>query len=146
MRTDAPIGLGVVPAVVAVVVMLAAALGVSVRAAEPVSPGAPAPDIAQRAALKAAIGVPTCRSDAACWAVPVGARPCGGPEEYWPASRETADIGQIRRLAEDLAATRRGQHQASGRMGACVVMPEPASRCAPEIKRCELVAAGLAAR
>lgn len=98
-------------------------------------------------ALKAAIGEPRCRTDAACWAVPVGARPCGGPETYWPASRETSDPKHVTRLAEAWAATQRERAQASGRMGVCTVTPMPAMRCNAQTQRCEAVPAeGVVAR
>jgi len=98
-------------------------------------------EAAQRRALDAAIGSPRCDSDAQCWAVPVGARPCGGAESYLPASRLTADAGKVRQAALALAGTRSAQHQASGRMGICMVLPEPAARCDGASRRCVLTAA-----
>ncbi len=105
--------------------------------------GAPSGDLAareaeQRRALDAAIGTPRCEIDAQCWAVPVGARPCGGPESYLPASRLTSDAAKVRQAARALADTLSAQHQASGRMGICSVLPEPAARCDGDRRRCVL--------
>ncbi len=96
-------------------------------------------EAAQRQALEAAIGTPRCSGDAACWAVPVGTRPCGGAEAYLPASRETSSMDKVQRLAKAHAATRKAQNAQGGRMGICMVLPEPAVRCAPNTQRCELV-------
>ncbi len=93
---------------------------------------------AQRTALTLAIGTPRCTHDAQCWAVPVGARPCGGPEVYWPASKATADAARVASLAADLATTRRAQHQAQGRVGVCTFLPEPTVRCDAASQRCVL--------
>jgi hypothetical protein len=105
--------------------------------------GAPAKDLAQREtaqrqALTAAIGTPRCESDAQCWAVPVGARACGGAESYLPASRATAEAAKVQQAAAALAATRSAQYQASGRMGICTVLTEPVARCEAAKKRCVL--------
>lgn len=95
-------------------------------------------ETAQRQALSAAIGTPHCERDAQCWAVPVGVRACGGAESYLPASRATADAAKVQQAAAALAATRSAQHQASGRMGICTVLPEPVARCEVVKKRCVL--------
>ncbi|MFO0124332.1 MAG: hypothetical protein ACK520_17975 [Inhella sp.] len=102
-------------------------------------------EAAQRQALEAAIGTPRCSADSACWAVPVGARPCGGAEDYLPASRETSAATKVQALAKAHAATRKAQNAQGGRMGICMVLPEPAVRCAPSTQRCELVDAAAGA-
>jgi hypothetical protein len=93
----------------------------------------------QRQALVATIGTPRCTRDDACWAVPVGARPCGGPEVYLVASRDSAAVDTVRRLARAHADTRRAQNQRAGRLGICTVLSEPAVRCDTVTQRCELV-------
>jgi hypothetical protein len=92
----------------------------------------------QLRALEAAIGTPRCSIDSQCWAVPVGAKPCGGPESYLPASTLTADRAKVQVRAADLAATRRKQHELSGRVGICIALPEPPSRCELKVQRCSL--------
>lgn len=113
-----------------------------VAAASPSPRGAADPDAAGLEALKAAIGEPRCLTDASCWAVPIGSRPCGGPETYWPASHDTSDSKQVARLAEAWAATQRNRAQVSGRLGVCTVTPMPVMRCNPKARLCEAKSEG----
>lgn len=117
---------------------LAAFLIVLAGASSP-QPGPTAAEL--RAQIEREIGEPRCTEQAQCRSLGVGSRPCGGPEQYLPYSTLTAKPERLARLAEAHRAARRAEHQASGRMGACVVLVDPGARCVPATQRCELASA-----
>jgi hypothetical protein len=82
------------------------------------------------AEIQALVGAAACGSDAECRVSPVGANPCGGPEDFiaW-STRTTTDEAALQTLLVRYAAQRRQENEASGRMGMCAVLPVPTSRC-----------------
>lgn len=101
--------------------------------------GAANPGAAElRAQIEREIGEPRCSEDAQCRSLGVGHRPCGGPEQYLAYSTLSAKPERLQKLAEAQRAARRAEHQASGRIGACVVLVDPGARCSPQTQRCEL--------
>lgn len=127
---------------------IAAALSLAAFALAPTwADGAPAPtqpdltatEARQRAALMAAIGTPRCTADSQCQVIGIGARPCGGAESHAAYSTLTASPPKLKRLAQAHASTRRTQDSNSGRMGICMVLPEPKVQCQSVAQRCELV-------
>ncbi|MGQ5524501.1 hypothetical protein ACUHMQ_14750 [Chitinimonas sp. PSY-7] len=87
-------------------------------------------------ALQAAIGTPSCETDADCHVVEVGAKACGGPEGYLPWSSRTGDAETIQSLAEQHKTVRQAAITTSGEISTCEILPKPAVRC--QAKRCEL--------
>ena len=82
-----------------------------------------------RGEITEAIGDARCRNLVNCRVVGLGARPCGGPEEYvaysiWDTDREHIDnlVFEYNLLSEDLMLE-------SDMAGACVVIPKPGVDC-----------------
>jgi hypothetical protein len=79
--------------------------------------------------VKTRIGPAVCAVDADCRALPMGARPCGGPSEYLPYSIRGTDEGALARLSADhrrLSAELDAQRQA---VGTCEALAEPTPYC-----------------
>lgn len=73
----------------------------------------------------------SCREDADCATVGVGARSCGGPEQYLAyAVRETSATA-LQRAVQDHARLRKKQIEERGEMSTCEVLPDPGAYCAP---------------
>ena len=92
-----------------------------------------------RGEIMGLIGDASCRNVVNCRVVGLGARPCGGPDEYVAYSiwKTTSDqfrnlISEYNLIAEDLALAR-------GEAGTCEVLPEPAADCVND--RCVTVPA-----
>lgn len=60
-----------------------------------------------------------------CRKVPLGHRPCGGPESYLVYSAEGIDEPKLLALVAQYGSLRQAEHQASGMMSTCEVIPEP---------------------
>ena len=99
-------------------------------AAPPVVHAVADPVAVSRAALTRLL-VLSCRENADCATVGVGARACGGPEQYLAyAVRETP--GPALRLAvQDHARLRRRQLETRGEMSTCDLLPDPGAQCTP---------------
>jgi len=105
------------------------------------APPAPAPDKAPppaggtaqlrdqmqklRAMIVEEIGVPRADDIAQCATLPLGSRPCGGPQEYLPYSRQVAKERRLHMLAGEYSALERQFNEQRGLVGACVVAPVP---------------------
>lgn len=60
-----------------------------------------------------------------CRKVPLGHRPCGGPESYLVYSAEGIDETKLLALVAQYGSLRQAEHQASGMLSTCEVIPEP---------------------
>lgn len=60
-----------------------------------------------------------------CRKVPLGHRPCGGPESYLIYSAEGLDEPLLLKLVAQYQALRQAEHEASGMMSTCEMIPEP---------------------
>ena len=100
--------------------------------APPRAPAAPDPTIEQRAEILRLIGLASCRDDSQCRALPVGSKPCGGPETYLAWSVAATQVGQLEALAGRYKEARAARNQRLGMMSDCAVVPEPAVRCVPD--------------
>lgn len=71
----------------------------------------------------------SCRKDADCAAVGVGARACGGPQAYLVYSKRSKRRDKI--VAEAQASVKEAKEklEKEGGFGACVVAPEPVVAC-----------------
>lgn len=102
---------------------------------------APAPAVDETIELRAEItrlvGPAACRSDSQCRTLPLGSKPCGGPEGYLAWSSEGTDARALEAAAVRYRDGRRLRNERLGLMSDCAVVPEPAVRC--------VVAAGAAA-
>ena len=79
--------------------------------------------------VRTRIGAAACSVDSDCRALPMGARPCGGPSGYLPYSIRGTDEGALSRLSDDhrrLSAELAAQRPV---VGTCEVLPEPVAYC-----------------
>ena len=79
--------------------------------------------------VRTRIGPAVCSVDSDCRALPMGARPCGGPSGYLPYSIRGTDEGPLARLSADhrkLSEELNLQRQA---VGTCEVAAEPVPYC-----------------
>ena len=112
--------------------LVALALLASACAMEPAAQTAPPEDpvAASRAALTSLL-VLSCRENSDCATVGVGARACGGPEQYLAyAVRETSEPA-LRKATQNFAQRRRKQLEERGEMSTCELLPDPGARCTP---------------
>ena len=100
-------------------------------------PPQPAPAAAQVAAsganalddIRRLIGSASCSDSSQCRTLPVGARACGGPQEYLPWSTLKTDERALTSVAERYKAERQSQIKSSGEMSTCRFMPDPGAVC-----------------
>ena len=102
-----------------------AAQGASGRAAAP-AVAAQGDTLAQ---IRALIGNASCSDASQCRVLPIGARPCGGPEGYLAYSTSSAPEDQLLALAERHKQERAKVHAESGVLSDCRFMPPPAAVC-----------------
>jgi len=81
------------------------------------------------ARIRALAGTPSCTSDAQCHSLPLGARPCGGPESYLPWSSARTPQAEIEALGERYKEERRAANKASGVMSTCQFLMDPGAVC-----------------
>jgi hypothetical protein len=77
------------------------------------------------------IGSAACRDDSQCRALPLGSKPCGGPEGYVAWSTAQTDARLLEALASRYKDARQARNQRLGLMSDCAVVPEPPVRCVP---------------
>lgn len=86
------------------------------------------------------VGTAPCRDDSQCRALPIGNKPCGGPEGYVAWSTAATDGRALEAAAARYKLTREQRNRELGLMSDCAVVPEPAVRCMPvPAGRCETV-------
>lgn len=81
------------------------------------------------ARIRALAGTPSCSSDDQCHSLPLGARPCGGPESYLPWSSAKTPQAEIEALGERYKEERRAANKASGMMSTCQFLMDPGAVC-----------------
>ena len=81
------------------------------------------------ARIRAMTADATCTEHGQCRTVPVGATPCGGPQEYLPYSMTRTNEKALLELAARYKAERQAQNGAGGMMGACRYIPDPGAVC-----------------
>ena len=120
----------------------AAALGALLLGACQAHPPAKTPVASDPTALlariQAGIGDAPCSSDAQCRTLPIGEKPCGGPERWLAWSSASPQATQLPAWAAELSALVRQRNQESGILGNCRVQPDPGAICQAE--RCVLMA------
>ncbi len=125
---------------------LCGALLTTVSCAQPV-PADPRETLAQ---IRTLVGDTACRSDDQCRVLPLGSRPCGGPESYLAWSTASTDQAALAALADRYQSQRQVEHQKSGRLSTCEVLPAPAVACvraaADPVGRCVLQPGGRSAQ
>ncbi|MBL8324567.1 MAG: hypothetical protein JNJ89_06370 [Rubrivivax sp.] len=84
------------------------------------------------AELMRLIGPAACREDSQCRVLPLGAKPCGGPEGHVAWSTVGTDAARLRSLAERYRVARAARNQRLGLVSDCAVVLEPPVRCVPD--------------
>lgn len=70
-----------------------------------------------------------CDNNSQCHSLGVGAKACGGPENYIAWSSKNSDGARLKALAEQHAAARRADDQRQGMMSTCSVVSDPGASC-----------------
>jgi len=79
--------------------------------------------------IKRAVGDATCSSSAECRTLPVGAKACGGPEEYVAWSTLHGSEAALQALAARSKTLRQEEIRRSGEMSICMHTPDPGASC-----------------
>jgi hypothetical protein len=74
-----------------------------------------------------------CDSDSDCELLGLGARPCGGPEEYLTYSSQSSNREQLLEWANQYNRDAQRINQKERRVGICVVAPKPALVCSNKV-------------
>ena len=70
-----------------------------------------------------------CTSSADCGLLPMGAKPCGGPEAYIAYSKNNSDEAKLQKMAQSYKESRQKYNEENQMMGTCVVTPKPRVSC-----------------
>lgn len=89
----------------------------------------PAPAGDTLAKIRALIGDAACTDSSQCRTLPIGARPCGGPQAYLPWSTARTDGAALAVLAEQFKKEREAALAASGELSDCRFFPDPGAVC-----------------
>lgn len=109
-------------------ILWGAALALGCRAAPPPPPEPP--DLAaRRAQLRGLIGEPRCERVEQCRAVPLGAKPCGGPWRYVVFSTATTDSVRLAKAAAEYTALEAEQNRRTGAVSDCRFVAAPSLSC-----------------
>ena len=116
-------------------------------ATPPVAQGAPALSVKALAKqgntldqIRALIGNAACSDASQCRTLPIGARPCGGPEGYLAYSTSSSPEAELLALAEQHRQERAKVHADSGILSNCRFYPDPGAVCVAGT--CQLAPAG----
>lgn len=96
------------------------------------------------ARIHALIGNPDCTEDSQCRSLPVGQRPCGGPESYLAYSTARSSEAELKALGATYQAERRQANTQAGRISDCRFTMDPGAVC--RAGKCELGAGQPVAR
>ena len=111
--------------------------------AAPVPASTPAPGASAGSTLeqiRAMIGSAACSDASQCRTLPIGSRPCGGPEGYLAYSTSSSPEAELHALAERYKQERSEVHAKSGMMSDCRFMTDPGAVCVAGT--CQLAPAG----
>lgn len=101
-------------------------------APQPVQGSAPAAvgdSSATVAEIRRLVGAASCSSSAQCRTLPIGARPCGGPDFYLPWSSPHPDEASLLALARRARSERKAEVERSGELSTCQHIGDPGAVC-----------------
>lgn len=113
------------------------ATAVEARADAPAPPPPPRaavpadPTVEMHGEIQRLIGAAACRDDSQCRVLPLGSKPCGGPEGHLAWSTVGTDAHQLEALAARYTQARQARNQRLGLMSDCAIVPAPGVRCVP---------------
>lgn len=70
-----------------------------------------------------------CTSVSDCALLPIGNKPCGGPEDYMAYSTTNSDVAKLKELGQQYTEQRRQYNKENQIIGTCVVTPKPGLSC-----------------
>lgn len=79
--------------------------------------------------IKSANANLSCDDNSQCHSLGIGAKACGGPENYLPWSSKNSDGTQLKALVAQHAAARREDDRRQGMMSTCSVVSDPGASC-----------------
>jgi hypothetical protein len=82
-----------------------------------------------RAEIVKMIGNAPCANLVHCRVLALGARPCGGPDEYLAYSHILMEKDRLENMAADYTLIQEELQRAAGRVGVCTVLPAPRLAC-----------------
>lgn len=110
--------------------LLVACSACSSQAGAPPTPSPePTGSTATVAEIKRLAGAARCSSSAQCRTLPVGARPCGGPDFYLPWSSPHPDEARLLALAQRSRNERKAEAERSGELSTCQHRADPGAVC-----------------
>ncbi len=123
---------------------LAAAVlaGLGLQACQAQTPAGRLDEAALLARIRSAVAEAKCSDDRQCRSLPIGEKPCGGPELWLPYASSIASADQLNAWVAELAAAAKRRNQSSGMAGTCQFTPDPGAACVAG--RCAAGAAGRA--
>lgn len=99
---------------------------------QPAAQTAPAADpVATSRAAVTRLLVLNCRENTDCATVGVGARSCGGPEQYLAYAPAHTPGPALQRAVQKNTQLRKKQLEARGEMSTCELLPDPGALCTP---------------
>ena len=81
-----------------------------------------------------------CASNDDCALLAVGSRPCGGPETYRVYSKSQTNSKELKSLTKQYNQLMKNINETEGRVGICVVAPQPKFSCANNVCRADHIA------
>jgi len=80
-------------------------------------------------AVEREIGDARCDVDSQCRTVPVGNKPCGGPERWLAWSAMVTNESDLHRRIDQYSLAQARLQRASGLMSNCAIVPDPGATC-----------------
>ena len=81
------------------------------------------------AQIRSAVGEAKCSNNSQCRTLPLGEKPCGGPEQWLPYASTQASADQLKAWSAELSAAAKRRNQSSGMAGTCQFTPDPGAAC-----------------
>lgn len=106
-----------------------ACIACAATATSPPKPKAAAAGGDTLAKIRALIGNAACTDSSQCHTLPIGARPCGGPQAYLPWSSAKSDGAALAALGAQYRQEREAAIAASGELSTCGFLPDPGAVC-----------------
>lgn len=81
------------------------------------------------ARIHALVGTPSCTDDNQCRSLPIGQRPCGGPESFLVYSTARSSEAELQALGAIYQAERRKENAETGRVSDCRALMDMGAVC-----------------
>lgn len=81
------------------------------------------------AQIQQAASTEGCTSSTDCGLLPIGNKPCGGPEAYMPYSKTNSDVAALEKMGKQYEEMRKQYNKDNQVIGTCQVTPKPNVSC-----------------